>query len=152
MTTMETKWVYNGKIINSIDDMPSNSIGFVYQVTHTPTGRKYIGKKVLYFNRKKKLTKKELLEHTGKGRKPTHKRITTESDWKTYYGSNPDIKKMLKEGKTDEFQREILYFCKNKKELTYMETKYLFINEVLEYPEEFWNDNILGKFFTKDFK
>ena len=32
-----------------------------------------------------------------------------------------------------------------------METKWQFLYEVLEKPTEFFNDNILGKFFTKDF-
>ena len=29
--------------------------------------------------------------------------------------------------------------------------KYQFIHEVLEKPDEYFNDNILGKFFTRDF-
>ena len=33
---------------------------------------------------------------------------------------------------------------------TYYEAKYLFMNEVLENPQEYLNDNILGKFYTKD--
>ena len=39
----------------------------------------------------------------------------------------------------------------NKKHLTYLETKYLFQMEVLENPDKYYNDNILGKFFTSDF-
>ena len=47
-------WKYKDSIIESIEEMPKSSFGFIYEVTHTPTGRKYIGKKVLYFERNKK--------------------------------------------------------------------------------------------------
>ena len=40
--------------------------------------------------------------------------------------------------------------CPDKKSLTYFEIKYQMIYQVLEKPDEFFNDNILGKFFTKD--
>ena len=49
------------------------------------------------------------------------------------------------------FVRKILTFVKSKKELTYYECKELFINEVLERDNQYINDNILGKFFRKDF-
>ena len=42
-----------------------------------------------------------------------------------------------------EFQREILLFAPNKKLLTYYEAKYLFMNEVLENPQEYLNEHIL---------
>ena len=41
-----------------------------------------------------------------------------------------------------------MYLVKN--QLTYFEIKYQMIYQVLEKPDEFFNDNILGKFFTKD--
>ena len=66
-----------------------------------------------------------------------------------YFGSHEKIKELLKEGKQDNFKREILEFAYNKKHLTYLETKYLFCNNVLENTE-YINDNILGKFFRKD--
>ena len=68
-------WFYNDKEIHGIEDMPEGAFGFIYETTHIPTGKKYIGKKSLMYNRKKKLTKKELAEQTGPGRKPTHKQI-----------------------------------------------------------------------------
>ena len=144
-------WLYNKNTIEDISQFPENTYGFVYKVTHTPTGKSYIGKKVLYFNKKTKLGKKEIAIQTGPGRKSTTKIVTKESDWKTYYGSNKEIVAMLKEGKHDEFKREILHLAPSKKLLTYHETKYLFVYSVLEKPEEFFNDNILGKFFRKDF-
>jgi hypothetical protein len=87
-----------------------------------PTGKAYIGKKVLFHQKKVKLTKKELLEYTHvAGRKPAYKLAMNESDWKTYYGSNKEIIAMLKEGKHDEFTREILCLATSKKLLTYYE-------------------------------
>ena len=58
---------------------------------------------------------------------------------------------MLKEGKHNEFKREILELVYSKKLLTYYECKYLFKYGVLENPNKWMNDNIQGRFFTKDF-
>jgi hypothetical protein len=132
-------WLYNGEVIESIEQMPQNTFGFIYQSTYLPTNEKYLGKKVLYFNR-------TLPPLKGTKRK---RKVVKESDWQTYYGSHEKIKSLLKENKQDDFQREILEFAFNKKHLTYLETKYLFCNNVLEN-EEYINDNILGKFFRKD--
>jgi hypothetical protein len=144
-------WLYNNKKVESIKDFPENTFGFIYITTHTPTGKKYLGKKSLYHNVKKKLTKKELAEQpVTRGRKSTTQTIQKESDWKTYYGSEEFIKQKIKEGKQEEFTREIIHFVPNKKLLTYFECKYQFQLGVLE-SNEWLNTNILGKFFAKDF-
>ena len=139
------------KTYSSIEDFPENTFGFIYIVTHKPTGKSYIGKKSLFHNIKKKLTKKELAEQTGPGRKSATRVVVKESDWKTYYGSAKPIMELIKGGKQEEFTREILQLVPNKKLLTYYECKYLFKYGVLEHPLEYFNDNILGKFFSKDF-
>lgn len=144
-------WLYNNEIIDDISLFPPNTFGFIYKTTHMPTGKSYIGKKVLYHNKKVKLGKKELALQSGPGRKPTSKTVTQESDWKTYYGSEIGIKKLLSESKHNEFERTILQLVGSKKLLTYFELKYQFKYEVLEYPEKWYNQNILGKFFSKDF-
>jgi hypothetical protein len=144
-------WLYKEKVIEKIEDMPQDAFGFIYITTHKPSGVSYIGKKSLYHNVKRKLTKKELAEQTGRGRKPTTQVIQKESDWKTYYGSAKPILEILKQGKHDEFTREILQIVNNKKLLTYYECKYLFTYGVLEHPLEYFNDNVLGKFYSKDF-
>ena len=140
------KWLYKGSEINEISDLPNNAFGFVYQTTHLPTNKKYIGKKSLMYNLKKKLGKKEKALWEGKGRPPIYKRVLKESDWKTYYGSHSFIKEANKEDLT----REILEIAYHKKELTYLECKYQFTLGVLE-SRSYLNDNILGKFFDKDF-
>ena len=144
-------WLYKEKVINSIEDMPQDTFGFIYIVTHKPSGKSYIGKKSLFHNIKKKLTKKELAEQTGPGRKSATRVVVKESDWKTYYGSAKPIMELIKGGKQEEFTREILQLVPNKKLLTYYECKYLFEYSVLENPDGYFNDNILGKFYTKDF-
>ena len=50
-------WTYKGETINEITDFPPNTFGFVYVITHIPSGKKYIGKKVLYFNKKVRMGK-----------------------------------------------------------------------------------------------
>lgn len=151
-------WLYKNEVINSIDEMPDGTYGFIYQVIHLPSNRKYIGKKVLYFERNVRLGKKELValkeERKAKGiggRPPAKKKVVKESDWKTYYGSQTEIKELVKDGKESDFKREILKFVDNKKHLTYFECKYLFIYEVLENNNEYINDNILAKFYSRDF-
>ena len=145
-------WYYKGEVMTSVEEFPPSTFGFVYRVIHEPTGKIYIGKKVLQFNRKAKLTKRDLALYEGQsGRKPSFKRVIKESDWKTYYGSHKEILALIKEGKEDEFKREILTLSPTKKLLTYEETKALFLYEVLQKPDEYFNDNILGKFFRKDF-
>ena len=140
------KWLYKNKEINEISDLPNNAFGFVYQTTHLPTNKKYIGKKSLMYNLKKKLGKKEKLLWEGKGRPPMYKRVLKESDWKTYYGSHS----FIKEANEEDLKREILEIAYHKKELTYLECKYQFTLGVLE-SRSYLNDNILGKFFDKDF-
>ena len=144
-------WLYQNKEILSLEDLPQDTYGFIYISIHQPTGKSYIGKKSLFHNVKKKLTKKQLVEQTGRGRKPTTEIIQKESDWKTYYGSTKPILDLLKEGKQEEFTREILQLVPNKKLLTYYECKYLFMLGVIEKQDGYFNDNILGKFFRKDF-
>jgi hypothetical protein len=144
-------WLYNNKRIKSLEDFPEGTYGFIYITIHEPSGKSYLGKKALHHNFKKKLTKKELAEQTGRGRKSTFTLTSKESDWKTYYGSAKPILELLKQGKQKDFVRKILYLAPNKKLLTYYECKYLFQLGVLEKPEEWINDNILGKFYSKDF-
>jgi hypothetical protein len=144
-------WLYKNKPMETLSSFPEGTFGFIYMVTHIPSGLSYLGKKSLHHNVKKKLTKKQLAEQTGRGRKPTTEVIQKESDWKTYYGSAKPILELIKEGKQDEFKRVILHLVPNKKLLTYYECKYLFIHEVLEEPDKWFNDNILGKFYRKDF-
>ena len=142
-------WKYNNEEISDISEIPYGAFGFVYEVLHKPSGKKYIGRKQLISVITKALGKKELAEITDK-RASKKKKVQKESDWKTYYGSHSEIKQLIKEGKQEEFERKILEFAFAPKHLTYLETKYLFSLGVLENGDVYFNDNILGKFFRKD--
>ena len=138
------------KIPDSYENFPQGVYGYIYQTTHIPTGKKYVGKKALIYNQKKKLGKKELAEWNGRGRPPVYKMVQKESDWKTYYGSHQFIKDEIKNGKQEDFERLILQLAYSKKELTYLENKWLFSLAVLEN-DLYLNDNIEGRYFKKDF-
>jgi hypothetical protein len=142
-------WKYIKREISDISEIPFGAFGFVYEVLHKPSGKKYIGRKQLISVTTKALGKKELSQITDK-RASKKKKVQKESDWKSYYGSHSEIKQLIKEGKQEEFERTILEFAFSPKHLTYLETKYLFSLEVLENGDVYFNDNILGKFFRKD--
>ena len=153
-------WTHQGRVITSINDMPEGTYGFIYEVIYKPTDTRYIGKKVLYFERNKRLGKKALnalmeerAEKGVRGRVPLKQKVVSESDWVNYFGSQKEILTLSKEDNAGEnWEKRILQFVPNKKLLTYYETKYLFKNGILEDKDSTHiNDNILGKFFRKDF-
>lgn len=138
------KWLYWDKYD------PKDYLGFVYKITNLTDGKFYIGKKYFWFNKKKKLTKAQLAEQIGPGRKTTHEIVQIKSDWETYWGSSKELINDVKVLGEDHFECKILKLCKTKKELTYYEMHYQCVNECLVSPNFSYNDNILGKFFKKD--
>jgi len=129
-------WIHKGKVVESLEDVPNDAIGFVYEIRNKEDNTKYIGKKTLK-------SKRTLPPLKGTKRK---RKVIKESNWKTYYSSNDDIKDLVKQGKSDIFEREILEYAYSNIQLTYLETKYQFIREVLE-KDDYLNVNILGKFY-----
>jgi hypothetical protein len=148
------RWLYNdpitGQIIEytNIDQFPQTIIGFVYKITCNTTGKIYIGKKSIYSNQNKLLTKKEISEWDKPGRVPRKKKVTKESDWLSYYGSSKELLDDVKLLGYDNYTREIIKMCTSKKNLSYYETYWQFHCNVLHI--ESYNSNILGKFFRKD--
>jgi hypothetical protein len=126
---------------DSVDKFPENCIGFIYRITNIQTGKFYIGRKSLYSNIKKKLTKKELSELSGPGRKPTKKLVTKESNWKVYMGSSKELLADVKEHGEDKFTREILHICSNKGSCNYLEAREQMDRRVLE-TEDYYNGQI----------
>lgn len=61
-----------------------------------------------------------------------------DSDWQTYYGSSPNLTADIQALGTDKFTREILYFCKTKAEMSYIEAREQFERKVLE-TDEYYN-------------
>jgi hypothetical protein len=138
-------------LINDENFNINNYEGYIYITTILDTDRKYIGKKNFFHNTNVKLGKKELANlPVTRGKKPAKKLIIKESDWKTYYGSAQEIKDSIKQYPKERITRVVLRLCKTKKELTYYECKYLFQYGVLEPGNNYINDNILGKFYSKD--
>ena len=137
----ENAWTYQGTTFTSddIDDF----FGYVYCITNLQTGRKYIGRK--YFVQKRK-------PRSGKGKR----RVTSESDWKKYYGSSDELKGDLKKFGKGIFKREILSLHKTKGTVNFEETKQLFLNNVLtealdDGTPAYYNSNILGRYMRKDY-
>ena len=81
--------------------------------------------------------------HYLKGRGVTEQDIVK---YNIHYSETGD----LKNGFEHELKREIIAIATDKKHLTYLECKHQFMLGVLE-SSEYLNDNILGKFFDKDF-
>tara|TARA_Y100000991_G_scaffold181043_1_gene143831 strand:+ start:65 stop:517 length:453 start_codon:yes stop_codon:yes gene_type:complete len=137
----ENAWTYQGSTFSS-DDINS-FFGFVYRITNLQTGKQYIGRK--YFVQKRK-------PRSGKSKR----RVTSESDWKKYYGSSPELKADVKQFGRENFKREILSLHESLGKVNYEETKQLFLNNVLQETLEdgspkFYNSNILGRYYRKDY-
>lgn len=147
---MIVNWLFNtNEIIDDINKFPKDCFGFVYIIKNIETGQFYIGRKVLQNNIKRKIGKKEKALIEGKGRKPAFERLKKESNWKEYWGScKPLLEEVSKIGE-DKFERRILAFAFNKKQLSYLEVKFQMIYHVLENKLSY-NDNIQGRFFRKD--
>ena len=133
-------WSYEGEEFTT--DMIGDNIGFVYIVTDTVSGMKYIGKKGFF----SKVTKPPL-----KGKK--HKRRSIkESDWKTYCGSSESVKTLVEENGLDHFEREILHLCKSKGEMSYTEMREQIVRDVLLKPDEYLNGFVGGKIHRNHLK
>ncbi len=138
-------WKFENIEITDIEQFPELTVGFVYKITDKETNKFYVGKKILMFTKTKKISKHEKKE--TKTRKKTVK-VSSESDWKTYYGSCKALLEDVKKYGEQRFKREILELCISKKHLSYCEIKWQILLNVLE--SNSYNENILGKFFRED--
>jgi len=156
-------WLYKGKEITSTAQYPNWANHFVYLITDE-NGRKYVGKKQITSVRNVKTTKsnynrlKKLgypVKRTKDKKRSTKKNIvwnykkTVKGDNGSlnYTGSCVPLNKKIKNGLS--YKKEILYFCKTKKQATYYELKEQFCRGVIEN-DLYWNENILNKFFKRD--
>lgn len=135
----DNPWVYRGDVFDS-EHIPDGAFGFVYLITNTVSGRRYIGRKYFYSLRK------------VKGKK---KRVRKESDWKKYYGSSKLLKEDVLQLGTHSFTREILSIHNSRGQVNYNEAKQQFVREVLESTlpsgeRAYYNDNIMSRYFAKD--
>ena len=135
----ENPWIYKGSPFTS-DDI-GDYYGFVYRITNTITQKSYIGRK--YFVQKRK-------PRGGK------RKVTSESDWKKYYGSSEDLKQDIRRDGKDSFRREIISLHTTLGKVNYEETRQLFLNNVLtealdDGTPKYYNSNILGRYMRKDY-
>ena len=128
-------WLFESK---TIEVLPEDCVGFVYVITNNVTGRKYIGKKLAKFSRTTYKTVK--LKNGNKKKKKIRGKI--ESDWQTYYGSNEQLNKDIAELGSDNFTREILFYCTSKAACSYIEAREQFNHRVLE-SDDYYNGQIV---------
>ena len=135
----ENPWIYNGEIFNSTDI--GEHFGFVYNITNLQNKRQYIGRKYFWQFR------------TPKGKK---RKVKSESDWKKYYGSCPELKEEIEQFGRQNFSRTILSLHFTKGKTNFEETRQLFYNNVLTEALDdgtplYYNSNILSRYFRKDY-
>ena len=135
----ENPWYYKGTAFTS-DDI-GDFFGFVYRITNIQSGKRYIGRK--YFQQKRK-------PRGGK------RRVTSESDWKRYYGSSAELSADRKLLGNAAFRREILSLHTRLGDVNFEETKQLFLHNVLTETLDgktplYYNSNILGRYMRKDY-
>ena len=135
----ENPWYYKGTAFTS-DDI-GDFFGFVYRITNIQSGKRYIGRK--YFQQKRK-------PRGGK------RRVTSESDWKRYYGSSAELSADRKLLGNAAFKREILSLHTRLGDVNFEETKQLFLHNVLTETLDgktplYYNSNILGRYMRKDY-
>jgi hypothetical protein len=127
-------WTYNNVPVETIDD---KYVGFVYIITNCVTNKKYIGKKLSKFS--KTTTRTVTLKNGTKKKKKIRSKI--DSDWRDYYGSSVDLSADIISLGTENFTREILYYCKSKAECSYIEAREQFNRKVLE-SADYYNGQI----------
>ena len=132
-------WIYNGNPFTSADI--DDHYGFVYLIENKLNGKRYIGRKYLWQFR------------TPKGKK---RKVKSESNWKDYYGSCPELKEDIDKLGRENFSRTILSLHKTKGKTNYEETRQLFVHNVLiesldNGEPAFYNSNVLSRYFRKDY-
>lgn len=107
-------WIYKDKEFTS----PENKhAGFVYIITNEKNGKKYIGKKLFF---------------TKRGKKLVH------SNWNNYFGSSKQLLADVEKYGKENFTRTIIRLCTTKLEMSFVEAKLQFDNDVL-FDDDFYN-------------
>jgi hypothetical protein len=127
-------WLYESQ---TVEQLPNDCIGFVYLITNNLSGRKYIGKKLAKFSK----TTYRVVKLKNGNKKKKRIRSKIDSDWQLYYGSNEQLNQDVAELGSDNFTREILFYCRSKAECSYIEAREQFSRRVLE-SDDWYNGHI----------
>lgn len=119
-----TKWKNTPKDITKYQ-------GYVYRITHIPTGKFYVGKKFFW-------NKKTLPPLKGKKNR-RHSRV--ESDWKNYYGSSNNLLNDIEKYGKKQFERRILRCCENKWDCAFFELQEQ-LNQSVLFRDDSYNEII----------
>jgi hypothetical protein len=127
-------WTYQG---DPVEQLPEDCAGFVYIITNLQTQRKYIGKKLAKFRK----TRQRVVKFKNGNKRKRKIRSEVESDWRDYFGSSPELSRDIAQIGSDQFSREILYFCKSRAQCSYLEAREQFTRQVLE-SDDWYNGHI----------
>lgn len=105
-------------------------VGFVYLIT-SPEGKMYVGKKLF----------QSKLKRAPKAGFARNRRVVTESNWKAYFGSCAELVKDLKKTGKSGWKRQILYLCKTRSEMSYLELREQMDRNVLQH-KHYYNGQI----------
>jgi hypothetical protein len=123
-------WLFNDAEVTE-ESIPELAIGFVYIITNIQSSRKYIGKKNIYKN---KISVKTVVIKSGPNagtKKKKKTKIPVFSDWENYYGSSAELTEEISKLGKENYLREITRFCNTKSELSYYESKEIFVRDAL---------------------
>lgn len=139
MEEYENPWRYNGSVFDG--SLIGDNYGFVYLIANLKNQRQYVGRKYFWQKRKPKGAKR---------------RVTSESNWRSYYGSCPELKEDIQLYGKENFSRTILSLHTTPGRTNYEETRQLFLHDVLtrsltDGTPAYYNSNILGRYYRKDY-
>jgi len=132
------QWLYNGEVFTGTEEILRKYAAFVYIIRNLTESKSYYGKKRIWF-----------VQHKRKIRRRNRIKLVKESDWRTYWGSNDKLKSDIEKYGEQNFSREILRFCSRLSEANYWELKYQVDNDVLFYPDRFYNSYIGSRISRK---